>query len=825
MINSNMISFISIRKFLIFLFLFSFSTLISAPVTPGHARQVAENFYAHRYEHYLAETRPANAPERMEQNIRFEPHSTLTHKGHEVAYIFNRANGEGYIIISADDKAYPVLNYSFYGRFHPGNESIPPGLQWFINNYKEQIVYAIEEDVSPYAHTTHAWNNYYSGAVPHQIRSQSPLTDSIKWGQGCYFNALCPQDNNAGHSLCNRVPVGCVATAMAIVMRYHSYPHSGSGSHSYTSSYGTHSVDFGNSIYHWDNMPNQLTSHNTDVATIMYQAAVSVSMNFGPSGSGATFGHPSATPTAETALQDHFRFPNAQWELRSNNTLPAWENRLRESLDSLNPVIYAGGIHGFICDGYQGASNNHFHFNWGWSGAYNGYCYLNNIVPGGTGTGGGTGNYTSNQQAIFDVSPPSAPPVADFSVNATTISPGGTVLFSDYSQNVPTSWHWDFGDGSTSNERFPAHTYDSAGTFSVQLWVSNSHGADSILKTSHINVQQGSNITANIYTTVDTAFVSDVVSFTDASSGSPTSWTWDFGDGRYASSASSNHAFASPGDYTIKLTAANHTGSDTTSVQIHILPAPIPVAHFTADTTAIPAGTSVQFHDMSSNQPTSWEWDFGNGITSSQQNPSRAFQTPGTYTIKLTAANAYGADSIIKHDYLHVFEAPPQADFNQSQVSALDGEAIQFIDLSSGIVDNWHWNFGDGGTSSLQYPSYAYSSPGVYTVSLVVENNAGADTLTKENLITISGTNINENTNNNLYTIYPNPVTQTLFIESEEQHTTKTLQLRDSSGKTVISKKGISPQEEIHVSGLSQGLYLLEIITKDQVIHKKIMVH
>lgn len=798
------------------------SSVHAAHVPVDKARQVAKNFYMSRLQDHLT-SQSSVYQAQLPQSIEFSQVKRIKNNGQTLIYAFNRPNNQGYILISADDAAFPFLSYAFKGNYNPSENALPEGFRWFLDNYIEQIGTAIESSIQPFQRTVNAWREYSSPIQQNQVKSVTPLTDSIAWGQGCYFNELCPYDNQAGSYLCNHTPVGCVATAMSIVMKYHSYPSHGSGSETYNSNYGSLSANFDNTIYHWDKMPNQLNSPNLSVATVMYHAGVAVNMSYGPNGSGAIFGHSSHTPTAETALQNHFGFPNANWEVKSTYTFSAWESKLRKNLDSLNPILYAGGIHSFVCDGYQGSSNNHFHFNWGWQGNYNNYAYLNNLVPSGTGTGGGTGNYTNNQQAIFNMVPPKAKPQANFITNTNVVSPGGDVFFQDMSSNVPDNWQWDFGDGNSSTKQYPIHTYSSAGTYNVKLVVTNTFGSDSITKTAHITVQQSSGISANLHTNKDTAYATDILQFSDVSSGNPNAWTWDFDDGSYSYLKTPKHFYNNPGTYNVKMTAADNNGSDTASKTITILPAPMPVADFEADTTHVAAGTNAKFYDLSTNSPNSWEWSFGDGITSTLQNPTHQYQSAGDYTVKLVINNNYGVDSVIKQDYIHIYQAPPVADFTTSATTALDGQSIQFIDQSSGIVNSYHWDFGDGNTATGQYPSHSYDTPGVYTVSHAVANSAGSDTITKTDLITVNGSGLSEQENKS-FRAYPNPVNQNLRLEFDHPQEVLAVRLTSMSGETVLSRETPSNREDIRVASFRSGIYFLEVIMQEEVFVEKIII-
>jgi hypothetical protein len=202
---------------------------------------------------------------------------------------------------------------------------------------------------------------------------------------------------------------------MAQVMKYWNYPASGSGFHSYnTNNYGTLSADFGGTAYDWGSMPNTVSSSNEAVATLMYQCGVSVDMNYGVGSQGGSGAYvvTSQSPVqhcAEYALKTYFGYPNnLQGVVRANYSEDQWVNLLKSDLDASRPIVYAGfgsgGGHCFVCDGYD--QNDFFHFNWGWSGYYDGYFSINALDPGGVGTGGGTGGFNSGHQAIIGVQAP-----------------------------------------------------------------------------------------------------------------------------------------------------------------------------------------------------------------------------------------------------------------------------------------------------------------------------------------------------------------------------------------------------------------------------------
>jgi len=164
-----------------------------------------------------------------------------------------------------------------------------------------------------------------------------------------------------------------------------------------------------------------------------------------------------------------------------------------------------------------------------------------------------------------------------------------------------------------------------------------------------------------------------------------------------------------------------------------------PVAEFYATPTSGTATLTVNFTDLSTNTPTSWSWTFGDGGTSPDQNPTYVYNTPGVYTVQLTATNSAGSDDEIKTDYITVTVAvlTPVAEFSANTTSGEAPLSVIFTDQSTNTPTSWSWTFGDGGTSTSQNPTYVYNTPDVYTVSLTASNSAGSDTETKTDYITI----------------------------------------------------------------------------------------
>ena len=319
---------------------------------------------------------------------------TISKDGHELCYIFNFPENAGFIVIAATDQVIPVLAFSDANEYNDSDDQPPQFIAW-MNNYYDQIKFVLDNYLQADESIRDEWL-FYSDSEPIEretpLRSVNPLL-STTWDQGCYYNGLCPL---AAGGPCGRTWAGCVATAMAQIMKYYNWPATGNGSHSYTHPvYGVQSANFGATTYNWASMPNNVTSANSSVAALLYHCGVSVDMDYGVSGSWAY------SSDAVNAYKNNFRYDaGCAYYEKSSYGSTTWENMLKTDLNAGRPIHYRGsgpyGGHAFVCDGYQGT--NHFHFNWGWSGSYNGYYYLTNLNP-------GSYTFTSNQAAILGIKP------------------------------------------------------------------------------------------------------------------------------------------------------------------------------------------------------------------------------------------------------------------------------------------------------------------------------------------------------------------------------------------------------------------------------------
>lgn len=351
--------------------------------------------------------------------LAYKSHSN-DHQQTTFFYVFN-VGTTGFVIVAADDNVTPILGYSDEGIFDP--DHIPQNVKKWIEEYKTQIRYVIDNEIPATEEIQEKWISYIKKGNQSSVKSAmgtssvSPLVQT-KWNQSTYYNDSCPFDSQYNQ----RTVTGCVATAMAQIMKYWNYPATGTGFHSYNhQSYGTLSANFGSTTYQWSSMPNIVNSSNNAVATLMYHCGVSVDMNYGVAETGGSGAFIISTQSpiqhcSEYAFKTYFGYQTTlQGVERINYNQNQWINLLKTELDNSRPVLYAGfgsgGGHAFVCDGYD--NNNFFHFNWGWGGAYDGYFSVNALNPDGLGIGGGTGEYNSGHQAVIGIEPPTGPQTYD----------------------------------------------------------------------------------------------------------------------------------------------------------------------------------------------------------------------------------------------------------------------------------------------------------------------------------------------------------------------------------------------------------------------------
>lgn len=384
--------------------------LCAAEVPQGALSQAAINFWN---TYRPVDVKPANTSNLQAMSLESMPHLAI--------YAFG---DEGFVIMSADDRVRPVLAYSFDSPF-PAEPH--PSLHAWLKSYDAQIEYAVKNDIAAPEWVGAQWGKLLGGAVPPVplMLTEIPALCATKWNQsdiGDTYNRLCPYDSTQNE----RCVVGCVATAMAQIMKYWNHPSHGEGSHSYTpvtwpgndTLYGTLSADFENTTYQWEYMPTSLQPFSIPryinaVARLSYHCGVAVEMMYGTATSGGSGAYTHAwapgVPSADNALRDYFRYNDSlHSEYRSNYDSAAWASLIAADLEAGRPILYTGDDstsgHAFILDGSD--IHGRYHFNWGWGGYGDGFYYIDSLTPGGGGAGGNaTYSFNLDQSAIFSIFP------------------------------------------------------------------------------------------------------------------------------------------------------------------------------------------------------------------------------------------------------------------------------------------------------------------------------------------------------------------------------------------------------------------------------------
>ncbi|HLG38818.1 MAG TPA: PKD domain-containing protein, partial [Chitinophagaceae bacterium] len=336
-------------------------------------------------------------------------------------------------------------------------------------------------------------------------------------------------------------------------------------------------------------------------------------------------------------------------------------------------------------------------------------------------------------------------PSANFSASITLGCVPTSVNFTDLSTTPVgsiTSWDWDFGDGATSTQQNPNHTYNNIGFYTVTLTVTSSTGCKSTAsKGSYIRIVGG--VSADFSFSQSSQCTPPItVNFQNQSSGPGNiSYTWDFGNSQTSSLQNPVTTYNSAGTFTVQLNAQSDLGCSG-SIQKTIT-----ISNTNTDFIApanICLNQPVTFQNNSSSPPLSSSWNFGDGTLSGQINPVKTFLTAGIFNVTLVNQYVNCTDSITK---TVVVNDKPIVSFTADDSTSCQAPfTVQFTDLTPGAT-SWQWDFGDGNTSSQQNPSHQYNSFGSYNVSLTVTTASGCiNTLVKTAYINIQPVSISLNT-------------------------------------------------------------------------------
>jgi PKD repeat protein len=342
--------------------------------------------------------------------------------------------------------------------------------------------------------------------------------------------------------------------------------------------------------------------------------------------------------------------------------------------------------------------------------------------------------------------------------------PGAAVQFdgsasSDPENDVPLTYAWNFGDGSTGTGATPTHVYSAAGNYNVTLRVTDSNGLRSTSASTTATITATPN-TAPVpnasgpYTgTVGSAVQFDGSTSSDPDGDLPLTYAWNFGDGSTGTDATPTHAYSAAGEYhaTLRVTDSKGLSStvDSTTVTIAPIPNTAPVATAGGPYSGT-AGTAIQFDgstssDSDGNLPLTYAWHFGDGSTGTGGTPSHTYATAGTYDVTLTVTDALGLASLVASTTVTVALRPNQAPTANpgGPYSGTAGAAIAFDGSASSDPDgdlplSYAWTFGDGGTATGATPSHTYASAGTYSVTLTVTDAKGESSAAASATVTVA---------------------------------------------------------------------------------------
>ncbi len=386
---------------LLLLFVLVSTKVFALPIDEIAARKIAEQFFASSVQKKATNSifppivTLVAAPEVIQAKpLQSSPFVDLQHS-QTAYYIYNNGHNQGFVIVAADDTLPQILGYSYSGLF--SIQKLPRHIEAFFTDLRRAIGYLL---TLPIEEQLNVRSRLRSFPIKNEVR---PLLGNIQWNQSFPYNLYTPEIGG------EQTPVGCVATALAQVMRYHQWPERGRGSYSYdekdintgATSGRTHSVDF-NVEYNWRNMPQQTPKKPTDaqkeaLSILCFHIGVSLDMMYSADGSGTY------TAYIPYALRNYFKYDkNVRYLSRDAYDQESWETIIRTELSQNRPIIYSGsgdgGGHAFVCDGYD--TQGMFHINWGWGGVSDGYFELNLLNPSVLGIGGGSGGGFSQGQGI-----------------------------------------------------------------------------------------------------------------------------------------------------------------------------------------------------------------------------------------------------------------------------------------------------------------------------------------------------------------------------------------------------------------------------------------
>ncbi|MDR1602814.1 MAG: C10 family peptidase [Tannerella sp.] len=357
--------------------LLSVTVVYAKKRTPAEAKALAVSFYGQQFSLRKALAEPVFTLAYACTDDDYSPASLRNAATEAYYYIFNTGDDEGFIIISGDDRADDVLGYATQGHFDI--DVIPTNFRNWLSLYRSELKSLSETPELP-QRTVYASHTFFDAVL--LAPEIKPLLGNTVWGQNVPFNALCPIIPETD----TRAIAGCVATAMAQIMKFYEWPAKGTGSKTYISQkhHLRLNVDFSQTAYEWAQMRDTYVDGEFSeaelnaVATLIYHCGVAAEMNY-------SYVSGASQQIAAFGMKDYFNYATDMQLLdRGFYATHEWYYLLKEELNASRPIFYVGSrddgtAHAFVCDGYD--RNGLFHFNWGWAGSGNGYFNVSIIEP------------------------------------------------------------------------------------------------------------------------------------------------------------------------------------------------------------------------------------------------------------------------------------------------------------------------------------------------------------------------------------------------------------------------------------------------------------
>jgi len=546
-------------------------------------------------------------------------------------YVFDITPGKGFVIISADDRVSPVLAYSTESNFNLSEKAA--GVQCWLTDAGSHIHQAVLNNIVSNATINNQWAAYLSGQKPVSEKSSAAVVAPLlttTWDQEPYYNQLCPFNATDNQ----QTVTGCVATAMAQIMKYWNYPAQGTGQYAYDdappycfNNYGDQSANFGATTYNWAAMPDSLNGPNNAVATLMYHCGVAVAMDYGDDNQGGSGAYvlaadvPSWKHTAQMAYTTYFKYNQntIQGVRMSDYTSTDWINLMENELTAGRPVQYVGtdagaGTHTWVCDGFD--ANDLLHMNWGWGGLDNGYYNVSLLAADGY-------NFSTREEALIGIEPANNLTVNAAAANVSICSGAATTLTAQGGA-ASASYTWFPATGLTCATC--AVTAASPATTTTYTVTMDSAGLSAAAQVTVI---------VNSKMNVESTEVNDVTCYggtngtaaIEVSGGAPT-YTYLWSNGGSTQSITGLAA----GNYNVTVTDAN---ACTVSVATTIIQPDVLLASVTAaDNTCSLSNAMLNVYPQGGTPPYSFGWSTGQN-TASVPSP-----VAGNYTVSVSDASA-----------------------------------------------------------------------------------------------------------------------------------------------------------------------------------------